>query len=61
MNLNYTFFFMAREVTYTEYAARCDALAFPSEPADRVSDATCRSPDVMSMQNDDCAHQLQPH
>lgn len=60
VNLNYTFFFMAREVTYTEYAARCDAPAFPSEPEDRVSGATCRSPDVMSMQNDYCAHQLQP-
>lgn len=59
VNVTYTFFFMARETSYDDYAARCDAASLTADPMTRIQSATCRSPEVLSMSNEDCAHQTQ--
>ena len=62
---NYTYFFMAREVTFKQYESVCTATERPEDAATRINQATCFAPTYLSSfvpanKVDDCSIQKQP-
>lgn len=58
LSTDYTYFFMAREVSFSAYRSQCVETERPEDPIQRSSEATCLSPETLASEivtRDDCS------